>query len=102
MHPHKSEAHLDLKIKYLSSILDSTKVMAINEWTSLKAYTSREKDFPFSIQPLKMDLKALPINLKYIFLGKYKTFLIVISFILKEDQELKLLKILGAYKSIIG
>jgi hypothetical protein len=92
MHPHKSEAYLDLKIKYLSSILDSTKVMAINEWTSLKAYTSREKDFPFSIQPLKMDLKALPINLKYIFLGKYKTFLIVISFILKGRPRVKIAK----------
>jgi hypothetical protein len=66
--------------------------MAINEWTSLKAYTSREKDFPFSIQPLKMDLKALPINLKYIFLGKYKTFLIVISFILKGRPRVKIAK----------
>ena len=37
------------------------------------------KSIPSSVQPSKLDLKPLPFNLKYSFLGENKTFPIIIS-----------------------
>jgi hypothetical protein len=46
---------------------------------------------PSSIQPPKPDLKPLPFNLKYSFLGENKTFPVIISSKLNAHQEGKLL-----------
>ena len=53
------------------------------------------ESIPSSVQPLKHDLKLLPFNLKYSFLGENKTFLVIISSKLNAHQEGKLLQTLN-------
>ena len=56
---------------------------------------------PSSVQPPKPDLKALPFNLKYLFLGENETFLVIISSKHNARQEGKLLQTLNV-RSHIG
>ena len=49
-----------------------------------------------------MELKPLPVELKYAFLGTDETFLVVISSKLDSLQEGKLLNVLRKYKNAIG
>jgi hypothetical protein len=49
---------------------------------------------PSSVQPPKPDLKPLPFNLKYSFLGENETFPVIISSKLNAHQEGKLLQTL--------
>ncbi|KAL4296425.1 hypothetical protein GQ457_12G013270 [Hibiscus cannabinus] len=53
-------------------------------------------------EPLKLDLKPLPSHLKYSFLGKNKTFPVIISATLDAFQEGKLLEILKLHKNALG
>jgi len=50
------------------------------------------ESIPSSVQPPKPDLKPLPFNLKYLFLGENKTFPVLISSKLNAYQEGKLLQ----------
>ena len=56
---------------------------------------------PSSVQPPKPDLKSLPFNLKYLFLGENETFLVIISSKHNARQEGKLLQTLNV-RSHIG
>ena len=49
-----------------------------------------------------MDLKPLPESLKYVFLEKGKSKPIIISSMLTEEQERKLIEIISKYKAAIG
>ena len=60
------------------------------------------KLLPSSEQVPKLELKPLPVELKYAFLGTDETFLMVISSKLDSLQEGKLLNILRKHKSAIG
>jgi len=53
------------------------------------------ESIPSSVRPPKPNLKSLPINLKYSFLGENKTFLVIISSKLNAHQEGKLLQTLN-------
>jgi hypothetical protein len=57
---------------------------------------------PSSVEAPKLELKPLPIELKYAFLGQEETFPVVISSKLNDEQESKLLKILRMHKGAIG
>jgi len=57
---------------------------------------------PSSVQPPKPDLKPLPSNLKYSFLGENKTFPVIISSKLNAHQEGKLLQTLKIHKNALG
>ena len=57
---------------------------------------------PLSVQPPKPDLKSLPFNLKYSFLGENETFSIIISSKLNAHQEGKLLQTLKMHKNALG
>jgi hypothetical protein len=57
---------------------------------------------PSSVQPPKLDLKPLPLNLKSIFLGENETFSIIISSKLNVHQEGKLLQTLKMHKNALG
>jgi hypothetical protein len=52
------------------------------------------ESIPSSVQPPKPDLKSLPFNLKYSFLGENETFPVIISSKLNAHQEGKLLQTL--------
>ena len=60
------------------------------------------ESIPSSVQPSKPDLKSLPFNLKYSFLGENKTFLVIISSKLNAHQEGKLLQTLKMHKNALG
>uniref|UniRef100_A0A2N9H0L4 Reverse transcriptase/retrotransposon-derived protein RNase H-like domain-containing protein n=1 Tax=Fagus sylvatica TaxID=28930 RepID=A0A2N9H0L4_FAGSY len=55
-----------------------------------------------SVEAPKLELKPLPVELKYAFLGQEETFPVVISSKLNDEQESKLLKILRMHKGAIG
>ncbi|MGV7959412.1 hypothetical protein PJP14_29350, partial [Mycobacterium kansasii] len=50
----------------------------------------------------KLDLKPLPNELKYVYLGENETYPVVISSFLDKDQETKLLNVLRAHKGALG
>jgi len=60
------------------------------------------ESIPSSVQPPKPDLKLLPFNLKYSFLGENETFPVVISSKLNAHQEGKLLQTLKIHKNALG
>ena len=60
------------------------------------------KLLPSSEQVLKWELKPLPNDLKYSFLGIDETFSMVISLELDSLQECKLLNVLSKHKGVIG
>jgi len=60
------------------------------------------ESIPSSVQPPKPDLKPLPFNLKYSFLGENETFPVIISSKLNVHQEGKLLQTLKMHKNALG
>jgi len=58
------------------------------------------ESIPSSVQPLKLDLKLLPSNLKCSFLGENGTFVVIISSKLNAHQEGKLLQTLKMQKKM--
>lgn len=60
------------------------------------------KLLPSSILPPKLELKPLPDNLKYAYLGDNGTLPVIISSALTLDQEEKLVKVLGEHSKAIG
>ena len=59
------------------------------------------ESIPSSVQPPKPDLKPLPFNLKYSFLGENETFLVIISSKLNAHQEGKLLQTMKMDKNVL-
>jgi len=60
------------------------------------------ESIPPIVQPPKPDLKPLPFNLKYSFLGENKNFSVIISSKLNAHQEGKLLQTLKMHKNTLG
>jgi len=60
------------------------------------------ESIPSSVQPPKPDLKSLPFNLKYSFLGENETFPVIISSKLNSHQEGELLQTLKMHKNALG
>ena len=56
---------------------------------------------PSSTSPPKLELKPLPDNLKYAYLGDNETFPVIISSALTLDQEEKLVKLLTEHSKVI-
>nr|GEZ28902.1 hypothetical protein [Tanacetum cinerariifolium] len=52
--------------------------------------------------PLTLDLKPLPSNLKYAFLGPNNTLLVIVASDLSGSQEEAILKVLSKYKATVG
>jgi hypothetical protein len=59
------------------------------------------ESIPSSVQPPKLDLKSLPFNLKYSFLGENETFSVIISSKLNAHQG-KLIQTLKIHKNALG
>ena len=57
---------------------------------------------PSSVQPPLLELKPLPVSLKYVFLGTGETFPVVISSSLTKEKEDALLEVLYKYIQAIG
>ncbi|XP_073121145.1 uncharacterized protein [Henckelia pumila] len=63
---------------------------------------SHKKLLPYVLQAPKLELKSLPNQLKYIYLGDEETLPVIISKKLTEDQERRLVTILKEHKTAIG
>ncbi|MCI44958.1 hypothetical protein A2U01_0066197, partial [Trifolium medium] len=53
-------------------------------------------------QPPNLELKPLPSNLKYAYLGESENLPVIISSSLEDEQERKLLEVLSVHKKAIG
>ncbi|KAB2631105.1 S ribonuclease [Pyrus ussuriensis x Pyrus communis] len=62
---------------------------------------STNKLLPSVIQPVSLELKPLPNNLKYAFLGEQETLPIIVSSSLTTQEEEKLVRVLKEYKTAI-
>ena len=63
---------------------------------------SSEKSVPSIQEPPKLELKQLPVHLKYAFLGEQETLPVIISAELSKEQEEQLIKVLKEHKEAIG
>uniref|UniRef100_UPI0005C9165C uncharacterized protein LOC105353166 n=1 Tax=Fragaria vesca subsp. vesca TaxID=101020 RepID=UPI0005C9165C len=63
---------------------------------------STNKLLPSVEQPPKLELKALPNHLKYVYLGANETLPAIVSSKLDEEQEKRLVEVLKKYKTAIG
>ena len=63
---------------------------------------SENKPLPSNIKAPKLNLKPLPSELKYVYLGQDETYPVVISSQLDEEQESSLITTLKEHKNAIG
>ncbi|CAN6700814.1 unnamed protein product [Malus baccata var. baccata] len=63
---------------------------------------SANKMLPSVVQPPTLELKPLPSDLKYLFLGEDDTLPVIISSSLTAQEESKLVRVLKEYKTAIG
>ncbi|XP_012458287.1 uncharacterized protein LOC105779082 [Gossypium raimondii] len=61
-----------------------------------------DKQIPSLISPPKLELKGLPENLKYIYLGENQTLPLIVSNALTEIQESKLIRVLREHREAFG
>ena len=75
---------------------------SIEESEKLCLTTEHDKLLPSLISPPKLDLKPLPENLKYVYLGDDETLPVIISIVFKLEQEEKLVRVLRGHKEAFG
>uniref|UniRef100_A0A2N9I6A0 RNA-directed DNA polymerase n=1 Tax=Fagus sylvatica TaxID=28930 RepID=A0A2N9I6A0_FAGSY len=94
----------DSEVAHICSVLNSSQVLEVNAWRpKFEELPPRNiMPVPSSVEAPKLELKPLPVELKYAFLGQEETFPVVISSKLNDEQESKLLKILRMHKGAIG
>ncbi|KAG7952028.1 hypothetical protein I3843_12G037700 [Carya illinoinensis] len=94
----------DSVLASMNFLLESTPIMDIDKWrTRFEELPPHDVvSLPSSVQTPKLDLKPLPVDLKYVFLGQAETLPVVISSKLDEIQESKLISVLIEHKEAIG
>ena len=90
--------------EFLHSIIEHSEVLEAHGWAPKFETLPPIEDrvLPSEERPPKLELKPLPLHLKYAFLGVEETFSVIISSSLESDQENKLLEILRTHKTAIG
>jgi hypothetical protein len=83
---------------------DNVQVFSLENFQGQKKHDRLEEHVATPTEKLegKMELKQLPSNLKYVFLGASETFPVVISSELTTEQEEKLVKLLQTHKKAFG
>ncbi|XP_057491359.1 uncharacterized protein LOC130777083 [Actinidia eriantha] len=104
INPTNIEYNLNEEVKQIYSLLDTNEVFEFNSWAPKfeKLPLNENRLLPSSVQPPTLELKTLPSNLKYVFLGEKETYPVVISSSLTSSQETKLLAILKSHRDAIG
>ncbi|KAG7964382.1 hypothetical protein I3843_09G167200 [Carya illinoinensis] len=94
----------DSVLASMNFLLKSTPIMDTDKWrTRFEELPPHDVvSLPSSVQTPKLDLKPLPADLKYAFLGQAETLPVVISSRLDEIQEKKLIGVLIEHKEAIG
>ena len=85
-------------------MLDTIEICELNSWVQKfkRLPPNENRLLPSSVKPPTLELKTLPSNLKYVFLGEKETYPVVISSSLTSNQETKLLTILRSHRDAIG
>ena len=97
----ESNEEFDQDFSNACSLLDCSQVMENKGWKpKFEELGQMNDDKPD--EPPKLELKPLPIELKYAFLGDNQTYPVVISSTLTNEQEGKLIEVLKRYKKAIG
>ena len=99
---YKSGDVLPLEIDFLES--DRTNHVSGSKYTSdfLYEVQAEKPSLTTTIQPATPELKLMPSNLKYSYLDDSKSFPVIISASLVDEQEEKLLSVLKKHKKAIG
>ena len=94
----------DDTIREMDAILDVMPVLDNKRWRALfePLPLNENKPLPSNIKAPTLDLKPLPSELKYVYLGRDETYPVVISSHLDEEQESRLIATLLEHKSAIG
>ncbi|XP_057502691.1 uncharacterized protein LOC130786401 [Actinidia eriantha] len=89
INPTNIEYNLNEEVKQIYSLLDTNEVFEFNSWApKLERLPPNENRLlPSSVQPPTLELKTLPSNLKYVFLGEKETYPVVISSSLTSTTE---------------
>ncbi|XP_058082476.1 uncharacterized protein LOC131230589 [Magnolia sinica] len=95
---------IENSIQEVNALLDSTPIMETVKWKAKvePLPPSESKPVPSIEKPPELDLKQLPKNLKYAFLGPSETLPVIRMSNLEKEQKNKLLKVLREYKAAIG
>ncbi|KAI9076561.1 hypothetical protein K1719_041547 [Acacia pycnantha] len=88
-------------MKYPADNSDCFKIDVVDEAIQ-EVEELKKKDYDAPPVTPKVELKELPSNLKYVFLGKDDTYPIIVSTELSPTDEEKLLKVLTTCKTTIG
>ena len=90
--------------EFLHSIIEHSEVLEVNGWPPKfePLPPNEDKALPSEERPPKLELKPLPIHLKYAFLGEEETFPVIISSSLELNQENQLLEILRTHRTALG
>ena len=104
INPTTIEYNLNEEVRQIYSLLDTTEIFELNRWAPKfeRLPPNENRLLPSSVQPLTLELKTLPSNLKYVFLGEKEKYPVVISSSLTSNQEAKLLAILKSHRDAIG
>jgi hypothetical protein len=93
----------DVDLDTVNAFLDATPTIETNRWKPcFEELPTFSKLLPSSVQAPKLDLKPLPSDLKYAYLGQDENFHVVISAQLNEEQEKELLNVLREHKGALG
>uniref|UniRef100_A0A2N9HRB2 Reverse transcriptase domain-containing protein n=1 Tax=Fagus sylvatica TaxID=28930 RepID=A0A2N9HRB2_FAGSY len=93
----------DVDLDTVNAFLDATPTIETNRWKPcFEELPTLSKLLPSSVQAPKLDLKPLPSDLKYAYLGQDENFHVVISAQLNEEQEKELLNVLREHKGALG
>ena len=86
------------------SMFEMSQVPEENQWKPKfeQLLKSEKVPIPSSVQAPVLELKPLPSNLRYSYLGENDTYPVIISSKLNNEQEHKLLEVLRAHKQAIG
>ncbi|XP_026416377.1 uncharacterized protein LOC113311796 [Papaver somniferum] len=88
----------------VNASLDSAPVVNYGKWQRKpeRLPPTIDKPLPSSVKAPTLELKTLPVTLKYVFLGSESTLPAIISSYLEPDQECILVSVLCEHKTAIG
>ncbi|XP_038982173.1 uncharacterized protein LOC120110664 [Phoenix dactylifera] len=86
---HFGNTDINQNFREISAILDSAPLLDTDRWKSRfeELPTRNNSPLPSSVQAPKLELKPLPSELKYAYLGQEETFPVIISSQLEQNQE---------------
>lgn len=90
------------KTEMVDSFVASSDMIEVSDGSEKSFPSVVPKLIPSIIKPPKLELKPLPFNLKYAYLGDNETLPVIISSSLNKSQETRSLNLLKIHKEALG